>query len=127
MDDNKKQKRIPTRVFNADLASVIGLNEAIVISQLLYWISKSEKENRNNIDGSFWVYNTFESWQEQFPFWSIRTLKRVFASLENSGYIRSGRFNRMSRDQTRWYTVDVKRVNETLVAHGKPTISIVTK
>ena len=44
-------------VVNPDLAVGIGLNEAIVVQQLNYWLnSKSAK----TIDGKKWIYNTYE-------------------------------------------------------------------
>ena len=43
-------------VIDTTLAQVVGLNEAIVLQQLNYWLhSKSAKY----IDGRLWVYNTF--------------------------------------------------------------------
>jgi hypothetical protein len=94
-----------TRVFDARMAKEIGLNESIVLSQLCYWISLNKKAGRNFIDGKYWTYNTFEQWHEQFPWWSVPTIKRIFASLEKGGYIITGRYNEKNYDQTRWYTV----------------------
>lgn len=64
------------------LACAFGLENAIVIQQL-YWLLKNPA-NGKIIEGERWIFNTYETWQEQyFPFWSERTLRRIFTELEN--------------------------------------------
>lgn len=63
------------------LAVAIGLNEAIALQQLHYWMQNPK--GTVIVDGEKWTYNTYEEWQQQnFPFWSERTVQRVFLSLE---------------------------------------------
>ena len=88
------------------LATLIGLNESIVLQQVHYWLKGKEQRQQDYIDGRYWVYNTYEQWQEQFPFWSIRTLKRIFTSLENSGFLLSANHNKTGFDKTKWYSID---------------------
>ncbi|MFE1626986.1 DnaD domain-containing protein [Brevibacillus reuszeri] len=88
------------------LAEKIGLNEAIVTQQLHYWLQKST----NNRDGRKWVYNTYKSWQEQFPFWSEVTVRRTLTGLENKGIIVTGNYNEMKADKTKWYTIDYEKL-----------------
>ncbi|MDQ0246176.1 hypothetical protein J2S09_003763 [Bacillus fengqiuensis] len=83
------------------LAKEVGLNEAIFLQQLHYWLQESGHE----YFGHKWVYNTYEQWQVQFPFWSVSTIRRIIAKLEKDGYIISSRFNRMKSDQTKWYRI----------------------
>ena len=45
-----------------ELAKSVGLEEAIVIQQLHYWLQKSGKLFENNL----WIYNTFNEWAKQF-------------------------------------------------------------
>ena len=90
------------------LAEKIGLNEAIVLQQLHYWLEKSTnvKEEKR------WVYNTYGDWVKQFPFWSETTIRRTITKLEKEGYIQSGKFNKMKIDNTKWYTIDYNRVED---------------
>ncbi|BBT77713.1 hypothetical protein WP8S18E07_41530 [Escherichia coli] len=76
-------------VINRDLACRIGLNEAIVLQQLHYWLNETNSGTEHG--GIRWVYNTTEQWLEQFPFWSESTLKRTFASLKSLGVLRCQR------------------------------------
>ena len=69
--------------FNRLLAKEIGLNEAILVSQLEYWTSKIPDDDPFKVDdlGWKWTYNSYREWQEQFPFWSERTIRRTMDSL----------------------------------------------
>lgn len=89
------------------LAVVIGLNEAIVLQQLHYWVEKSKNEK----DGKYWVYNTLAEWREQFPFWSKNTIIRTFEKLEQDKLIETGVFNRNKSDRTKWYTINYKTLD----------------
>lgn len=100
-----------TRVFDARMAKEIGLNESIVLSQLCYWISLNKKACRNFIDGRYWTYNTFEQWHEQFPFWSVRTIKTIFSNLKERGLITVGNHNKLNIDRTNWYAVNEEAIS----------------
>ena len=84
------------------LAVEVGLNAAIVLQQLHYWLVKSNK----TIDGKKWLYNTYNEWQKPFPFWGIATVKRIFADLEKRGLVLSANYNQHPMDKTKWYTID---------------------
>lgn len=45
------------------LALKLGLNEAIILQQIYYWLNL--EFNKNQFDGRLWVYNTYEKWQQQ--------------------------------------------------------------
>lgn len=84
------------------LAEQIGLNEAIVLQQMHYWLTNSKHYH----DGCKWIYNTYKDWKEQFPFWSDRTIRRTITSLENQKLIITGNYNKAGFDKTKWYSVD---------------------
>lgn len=90
------------------LAVKLGMKEAIMLQHVHYWLSVS----RNVKDGRKWVYNTYEEWKKQLPFWSLSTIKRTIAGLEEKGYILSDNFNAHNWDQTKWYSIDYKRLRE---------------
>lgn len=95
-------------VVNKDLACAIGLNEAVVLQQVNYWLQKSNHE----IDGKVWVYNSMNAWQDQFPFWSYDTVKRIFSSLVKDNLLISGNYNKSKMDKTKWYTINFSRLGE---------------
>ena len=102
-------------VINSELAVKIGLNEAIVLRQIYYWLEINEKLKRNYHDGKYWSYNTMENWKkENFTWWSTKTVERAFKNLVNSGLVITGNYNKDSRDRTKWYTIDEDVLEEVL-------------
>ena len=63
------------------LARIIGLNEAIVLQQVHYWLHP--QFNKSFFRDCHWVYNTYVNWHKQFPFFSERTLRRTFAKFRS--------------------------------------------
>jgi hypothetical protein len=100
-------------VLNVALACEIGVNEAIVLQQVDYWLKGNKKRKQNFRNGYYWTYNTYEKWQEEnFPFWSVSTVKRTFQNLEKMGLlISSTKMNSRRIDRTKWYTIDYKSVD----------------
>lgn len=92
-----------------ELACKIGLNEAIVLQQVHYWVVNNKEKQRNFYDGRYWVYNSLTEWQENnFPFWSVDTVARAIKSLETKKILVSGNYNTDKRDRTKWYSIDYK-------------------
>lgn len=92
------------------LAVRIGLNKAILLQQIHYWLVHTA----NVRDGRKWVYNSVADWQKQLPFWSERTIRYEFAALEKEGLILTGNFNQAGFDRTKWYTIDYDALNALL-------------
>ncbi|MEH7523578.1 conserved phage C-terminal domain-containing protein [Bacillus sp. JJ1503] len=90
------------------LALKMGLNEAVVLQQIHYWLVKSS----HVMEGRKWIYNTYKEWHVQLPFWSESTIKRTIKSLENQGYLIAANFNRSKMDQTKWYSIDYEKLSE---------------
>ncbi len=104
---NLLMNEVPLMV-QPSLAIKVGLNEALFLQQLHYWLERSTKV----IDDKKWIYNTIEKWHEQFPFWSIATIKRIISNLENKKLILSGNYNKLSIDRTKWYTINYTTLKE---------------
>jgi len=91
------------------LAKTIGLNEAIILQQVHYWLNP--QLNKNMFEGKHWVYNTFTQWEQQFAFWSIPTIKRIIGSLEKSGLLLS--FSPRDFRRTKYYAINYELLNST--------------
>lgn len=111
------QRRVPlfdttedqTLRIQKELAVKIGFNEAVILMQLEYLISISNKE----IDGNLWTYQTLEELRENsFPWWSISTISRALTSLKDQDIIFIGNFNKHPRDRTQWFSLDFGKIKE---------------
>jgi len=88
------------------LAIKIGLNEAVILQQMHFYMLMS----KHLYDNKKWIYNTYSEWQKQFPFWSIDTVRRTITSLEKQELIISGNFNKFKMDKTKWYTINYDNI-----------------
>ena len=59
------------------LAVKIGLNESIILQQIHYWLEINRKADKNLKGNFYWTYNSYREWQEQFPFFSLKTIQRT--------------------------------------------------
>ena len=102
-------------VINRMAARVLGLNESIVLQQIHYWIEINRKAKINFHEGRTWTYNTYDSWQnENFDFWSERTLKRIFKNLFDKGILLKGNYNKHKYDRKLWVTIDYDELDNIL-------------
>lgn len=100
------------------LAVKLGLNCAMFLQQVHYWLKHSKHEH----DGRKWIYNTYEAWHEQFPFWSAEVIrKRIVKPLEDTGVLlTTGDYNTMPMDKTKWYAIDYERLDEMMADEERP-------
>ncbi len=112
-------------VIGVPYARILGLNEAIVLQQLWYWLTETESGTMH--EGQRWVYNSLPKWQEQFPFWSVDTVKRAFASLLKRDLIKVKQLAPSKHDRTNYYTINLPvfnalrdRINQEGDAHILP-------
>lgn len=72
------------------LAVVIGDRQAIALQQIHYWcdINSRQKHKEDFFDDHWWTYNTWNDWKKNnFPFWSVPTIRRIFSDLDQMGLI----------------------------------------
>lgn len=92
-----------TYQFDTDLATEYGVDEAIMIANLAFWIKKNEANGKHFHDGRFWTYNSAEAFTKLFPFWSSGQIRRILTSLKNKGVLLTGNYNQSQYDRTMWY------------------------
>lgn len=96
-------------LFSPKLAERIGLNEAIVLQQIHYWITR--ETGGINHDGRKWIYNTLTQWRAQLPFMSESTIKRSMNTLKDLGFIDVQQLSTDGRDRTNYYTINQDKVS----------------
>ncbi|HWS43325.1 MAG TPA: hypothetical protein VN421_09610 [Pseudoflavonifractor sp.] len=91
--------------FNVDAAQRYGVDEAIFLHSLSFWLEKNRANRKHFHEGRYWTYNTQDAFVEMFPFWSRRQIGRIIGSCETQGAILSGNFNEDKSDRTKWYSM----------------------
>lgn len=101
------------------LAKKIGLNEAIVLQQIHYWIKNPKVGVEHS--GRKWIRNTFQQWvDDNFPFWSLNTLRRAVDRLRELNLVLVTKsLNKAAYDKTLWYSIDYDELEK--YAEPKPT------
>lgn len=102
----KEKKSIIKMQFNPQIAKDIGVEEAIMYSNIEFWVEHNRANNKNFHEGKYWTYNSMEAFSKLFWFWSDKQIRRILNNLESKGYIITDNFNEHKYDRTKWYTTN---------------------
>lgn len=92
--------------FNPELAEKYGVDEAIFLHHLAFWIQKNISEGVNIKDGRCWTYMTLKGFREIFPFWKDKNkMARIAESCRKQGLILTGHYSENKMDRTTWYAL----------------------
>lgn len=91
--------------FHTEIAIKYGVEEAVIIYNLAYWITHNKANNKNFYDGYYWTYNSARAFEELFPYFNSKKISRLLNKLEEVGAIKSGNYNKVAYDRTKWYTI----------------------
>jgi hypothetical protein len=91
-------------MFDINIAKEFGVNEAIMINNFIFWISKNKANNKNMHDGRTWTFNSKRAFKQLFPFWSDSQIKTVLNNLIKKGVLITGNYNKIAYDRTLWYS-----------------------
>lgn len=82
-----------------------GVNAAIILHNLRFWIDKNIANDRHIHDGECWTYNSVKAFERLFPYLSGKQIRSALQKLEDSGEIKKGNYNQSSYDRTTWYCI----------------------
>lgn len=99
--------------FSRGLAQKIGLEKAIILQQLHFWIEINKRDGKNYYEDCYWVYSSLEQWIERdFSWWSRRKLITLFGELIELGLLIKKQFKRQILDCTNYYTIDYENLKK---------------
>lgn len=98
-------------VFESKVAEVVGVDGAIMLQNISYWIAKNKANNKHYYDENYWTYNSLPAFEKLFPFWSQKQISRILKKLIDDGYLVSGNYNKQSYDRTKWYAITKKGIS----------------
>jgi len=90
--------------FEKSVAEQVGVEAAILLSNIEFWVEKNAANEKHFYDGCYWTYNTMKAFAELFPFWTEKQVRRILQTLLDSNLLKKGTYNKRSYDQTLWYT-----------------------
>ena len=96
---------IKTHHFQVDDAVLYGVEKAVLLNNLKYWLDHAKANGKKAIDGYHWTFNSATSFAELIPYIDSRKIGRLMRELEADGIIIVGNHNRAGYDRTKWYTM----------------------
>ena len=112
--------------FSKDDAEQYGVDGAVMLHHIRYWVAKNEANENNYHEDKYWTYNSTKAFAQLFPFWSARKVGRVLKKLEDDDAIISGNFNGKRYDRTKWFTL-VNAITESGNIHLTKTVNGITE
>ena len=97
--------------FNIDVATVYGVNAAIILNNLEFWIAKNKANEKHYHDGYYWTYNSAKALSELFPYLTKRKIEAALGLLRDDGIIITGNYNSDKRDRSLWYAITERARN----------------
>ena len=89
--------------FDTNYAIAYGVDEAIMIRNLQFFITANANRGQNFHEGRFWSYDRNQDFPSHFPYWNVDKCRRIVESLVEQGVIIKGNFNKRWSDRTTWY------------------------
>lgn len=94
--------------FDIEIAEAYGLNEAIILNNIRFWVIHNEANGTNFHDGRYWTYNSMKAFEKLFPYMKPFAIRTALKTLEENGLIITGNYNKSSYDRTKWYALSDK-------------------
>jgi hypothetical protein len=106
-------------IFDVKDAEEYGLEEAVMLYNIRYWITLNKANGTNFNDGRTWTYNSVSAFKKLFPFWSERQIGRILKSLIDKHILITGNYNQIAYDRTLWYAF----LDESILLNGEMEIT----
>lgn len=94
-----------THFFDVDIAIDFGVNAAIILQNIKYWVDHNRANGTNFYDGRYWTFNSVKAFEELFPYMSANTIRNTLNKLQDAGLIVVGNYNKSAYDRTKWYAL----------------------
>lgn len=98
-----------TLAFDHGIAKECGVNAAIVLNHIIYWLKYNEKHLCKNPeceqDGKIWMYETQKEMAEFFEFFSEKEVRDYLKILVDKGLLVKGNFNKNHFEKKNWYSL----------------------
>ena len=94
--------------FDIDIAKRYGIQPAILLKNIYFWIEKNRANDKNFYDGYYWTYNSKKAFAELFPYMTARQIEYALQKLIEDDLIITGNYNKVAYDRTLWYAITKK-------------------
>lgn len=94
--------------FDIEIAKDYGIETAIILKHLYFWIEKNKANDDNYFEGKYWTYNSVKAFSDLFPYMTEKKIRSALIKMEEQGLLITGNFNKSQYDRTKWYALTDK-------------------
>lgn len=94
----------PEHHFSPDLADRYGVDVAIILHEIAYYVDYNRRNGVNFHEGRWWMFNTLKSFCESHTYWTKNQVEYLLRKCKNLGLILTGHFHE-GGNRTTWYTL----------------------
>jgi hypothetical protein len=94
--------------FDIEIAKRYGIQPAILLKNIYFWIEKNRANDKNFYDGYYWTYNSKKAFADLFPYMTARQIEYALQKLIEDDLIITGNYNKVAYDRTLWYAITKK-------------------
>ena len=94
--------------FDIEIANKYGIESAIILKNIYFWIEKNKANNVHYHDGNYWTYNSVKAMKQLFPYMSPKKISNAVKKLVDDEIIVEGNYNNSPYDRTKWYALTEK-------------------
>ncbi len=103
--------------FYIEEAELHGVEKAIILYNLRFWLEKNKANNKNLHDGYYWTYNSAKAFALLFPYFTASKIHRLLKQMEDDGLVVAGNYNKVAYDRTKWYSLPEFSVSDLDAEH----------
>lgn len=105
-------------MFNIADAEQYGVDIAIILNNIRFWIEKNQANKTNIHDGYVWTYNSASAFSDLFPYWTQNKIQKTLKKMESEGILITGNFNKAGYDRTKWFTLPEYAIQPNGLTHS---------
>lgn len=94
--------------FDIEIAAKYGVEAAVILNHLQFWIRKNQANHQHFHDGLYWTYNSVKALSDLFPYLTPWKIRSALEKLEKEGLIIKGNFSGSTYNRTLWYAISEK-------------------
>lgn len=96
---------LATHSFNVSLATLIGLNETIILTNFYFNVKANEGNESMIKDGRVWFFRSVKDLNDFYPYLTPDKIRRAIERLINAGYVIKGDYNQDRFKKCNWYSI----------------------
>lgn len=113
MSNSDNYLKVECHSYRIDDAKKYGVNEAVILNNIRFWINKNKldylvnkRESIHVHNGRVWTFNSYRAFSIVLPEFTEKQIRTAIDHLSREGILIKGNYNKLKSDATWWYTIN---------------------